>query len=531
MSPAVGETLDITANSTIQGLEARISISSEGIQQRVENLETGYSTLINTYADKWNAMVTSGANGNFNSLFEQQASKITTFVRNDEFQSKFVQEAKNITLEANQININGATFDSTGKLTLTAGNLGGWQVASQQLYAGSGAYRVGMQSTPTSGSVSFYAGSETPTNAPFRVTNTGDVYASSFQGIGLLDARQGKVGHWHIYPIDEETYKKWAVTEYNPTSYDSSKFGDIWTSGTWQTNAYSSPMTFTVGLHATTQNNPGFVYYGGFMARNPSLYCGIDFVGDIITGNIDEVSYFTDDGSLGLDFTTDYNYAVMLNNGHIYASNAFHTVKKNSNGDVLSTQLQIDTRFDGGAISFGRNQTWKSAILLKDGAVDIYGTLACADGYNKLRIIDTEQFGSIGMTAYETADPIFADIGEGLISSNGETRIYIDPIFAETIVLTDVYHVFLQKYNDGECYVAERNPSYFIVKGTPGLKFAWEIKGKQKDFDQNRLFRYGMLQGNGSVGNRNYENEYQRIKSSTDYGALASDYLEDTINN
>jgi hypothetical protein len=37
--------------------------------------------------------------------------------------------------------------------------------------------------------------------------------------------------------------------------------------------------------------------------------------------------------------------------------------------------------------------------------------------------------------------------------------------------------------------VQERKGAYFIVKGTPGLSFGWEIKAKQRDYDQRRLDR------------------------------------------
>jgi hypothetical protein len=83
---------------------------------------------------------------------------------------------------------------------------------------------------------------------------------------------------------------------------------------------------------------------------------------------------------------------------------------------------------------------------------------------------------------------MFGDIGEGVIGEDGLCYVTIDPIFAQTIT-TDNYQVFLQKYGDGDCYVMERKPGWFVVAGTPGLAFGWEIKGKQQDYDQLRLER------------------------------------------
>jgi len=47
--------------------------------------------------------------------------------------------------------------------------------------------------------------------------------------------------------------------------------------------------------------------------------------------------------------------------------------------------------------------------------------------------------------------------------------------------------VFCQKYGDGDLYVAERRPTYFIVRGTPGLAFGWELKGPQKGYANIRF--------------------------------------------
>ena len=83
---------------------------------------------------------------------------------------------------------------------------------------------------------------------------------------------------------------------------------------------------------------------------------------------------------------------------------------------------------------------------------------------------------------------MFGDIGEGVIGEDGICYIWLDPIFAQTIS-TDQYQVFLQRYGAGDCCVSERKGGCFVVAGTPGLRFGWEIKAKQKDFDQRRLDR------------------------------------------
>lgn len=104
----------------------------------------------------------------------------------------------------------------------------------------------------------------------------------------------------------------------------------------------------------------------------------------------------------------------------------------------------------------------------------------------KNRRVHSEDYGDRLLYCYETPSPMFGDVGEGVIGEDGRCYVWLDPIFAQTIA-TDQYQVFLQQYGNGECWVAERRAACFIVEGTPGLAFGWEIKAKQKDFDQRRL--------------------------------------------
>lgn len=108
-----------------------------------------------------------------------------------------------------------------------------------------------------------------------------------------------------------------------------------------------------------------------------------------------------------------------------------------------------------------------------------------ADG-TKYRVIKTEHYGKRGLSAYETAEPYFGDIGESNTGANGEVFIPIEEIFSETVSLSE-YQVFLQAYGEGTLYISNRSVNGFRVKGTPNLSFAWEIKARQKDYTDLRL--------------------------------------------
>ena len=107
-------------------------------------------------------------------------------------------------------------------------------------------------------------------------------------------------------------------------------------------------------------------------------------------------------------------------------------------------------------------------------------------GGTKERVIDTDGYQDRSLYCYEMASPMFGDVGEGVIGDDGICYIMLDPIFSETIQ-TSQYQVFLQPYGDGRCWVSERNSSFFIVEGTPGMGFGWEMKAKQIDFSLLRL--------------------------------------------
>ena len=63
----------------------------------------------------------------------------------------------------------------------------------------------------------------------------------------------------------------------------------------------------------------------------------------------------------------------------------------------------------------------------------------------------------------------------------------MDEIFDETTRTDLEYFVFLQAEGKGELHVEDKQRSYFVVKGTPNLTFAWEIKAKQKDSTVERF--------------------------------------------
>lgn len=114
-----------------------------------------------------------------------------------------------------------------------------------------------------------------------------------------------------------------------------------------------------------------------------------------------------------------------------------------------------------------------------NGNLEVLGT--------KSRVARTENFADRLLYCYETPTPMFGDLGCGKTNDRGIAIVDIDPAFSETINSGIEYQVFLQKEGDGDIWVAEKEESYFTVRGTPNLKFSWEVKCIQKSFEHLRL--------------------------------------------
>ena len=127
----------------------------------------------------------------------------------------------------------------------------------------------------------------------------------------------------------------------------------------------------------------------------------------------------------------------------------------------------------------------------------------------KSRKATTENYSDRLLYCYETPTPMFGDVGEGEIGEDGRCYVWLDPVFAETISDAQ-YQVFLQNYGEGSSYVAERKPAYFVVSGTPGLAFGWELKAKQAGYENIRLVQ-------------DFEKYDPKVK---DYGSAAASYLQ-----
>lgn len=156
------------------------------------------------------------------------------------------------------------------------------------------------------------------------------------------------------------------------------------------------------------------------------------------------------------------------------------------------------------------SNTWMECgefIMNTNSHLAIHGDLLVFG--TKSRATDTVDYGKRLFYCYETPSPLFGDVGEGTIGEDGRCFIPIDPVLLEALSKAQ-YQVFLQAYGEGTCHVSERESGYFVVSGTPGLSFAWELKAHQAGYDNYRL---EPLEENTGI-------------ESINYGAKAANHIE-----
>ena len=174
----------------------------------------------------------------------------------------------------------------TGKITATSGDIGGWTIGTDSLYAGSGTNRVAL-STGNS-AYTIWAGNETAANAPFRVTKDGKVYLTRVMALANegdttpTEVNLSNVSFWKINSAYSHAVKTLSVADgtltialYNGTTVNFNKadLSGLKVSGwSWPLNTatdYSSA-TVKVTLDANGQtksferslNTTSFVNHG-----------------------------------------------------------------------------------------------------------------------------------------------------------------------------------------------------------------------------------------------------------------------------
>lgn len=256
-----------------------------------------------------------------------------------------------------------------------------------------------------------------------------------------------------------------------------------WSGHTTMTNANVTGTITTNNLTATG----GTV--GGWSMTTNRLYGGNATTGfaiiDVPKNTLTNPSWTFATGGTSLTNLNNAGFRV-ASNGNTYMRNCVITA--NSGGTTYldtsnsTTIVPCDVAgYKDGSLKFALNS---QGNIFANNDLRVMGTFYCAG--TKSRVAKTANYGNKALYCYETPSPMFGDIGEGKIAEDGKCYVWLDSTFSETIK-TESYQVFLQKYGQGECYVTERTSRYFIVEGIEGMSFGWEIKARQKGYENLRL--------------------------------------------
>lgn len=161
-------------------------------------------------------------------------------------------------------------------------------------------------------------------------------------------------------------------------------------------------------------------------------------------------------------------------------------------GNSASARLKLSADGIGGARTNAltlqddtslASDTWTSDTHHSLGKTEFYGDVTVHADFKvtgtKSVVAKTQNYGSQAFYCYETPTPTLGDFGGSVIGEDGMAVILIDDIFRECTDTEIEYYVFLQREGAGDAWVSEKTDTYFSVRGTPGLRFAWDLKARQ----------------------------------------------------
>lgn len=212
---------------------------------------------------------------------------------------------------------------------------------------------------------------------------------------------------------------------------------------------------------------------------------------------------------------------INLYTGTVHASSASIDTSVSVGSVSTSKKVEVGTHVEASGHFYSAGTGTDLADASIRGKLKVSGT--------KSRSVLTVDYDEQLFYCYEMPTPFFGDIGESVILDDGTCMIDIDDIFQESANVGIKYYVFLQREGEGDCWVAEKEQNYFIVKGTPGLKFSFEIKARQIEYEHMRFTDWGDTAYTDArdieIPEPNYESEETEIPELDYESELTNDRL------
>lgn len=154
-----------------------------------------------------------------------------------------------------------------------------------------------------------------------------------------------------------------------------------------------------------------------------------------------------------------------------------------STNNIVSTFNQYQVQNENGVIKgwlsdkvFTMQDGWNNDAIYADWN----GNFKCTGTKN--RIVQTDNFGTVAMNAFETAGAYFADVCSGEIASDGKCVVYLNRKFIETIDCDCEYQILITAVNKKSNLYVVKEREFFTVFGESETYFDCMIIARQKGY-------------------------------------------------
>lgn len=371
-----------------------------------------------------------------------------------------------------------------GKVMAESGKIGGWNLDANRIYMSD----TGMSSY--GGYHAFWAGEtngahgKINSNAKFRVGHDGHLVAENADISGKISADDGKIGGWNLNSSsiyrNSSTFGASNGMYFGTNGLSIGNYFKISSGGTLTSGSSTNYVTLDNGSLKFYTDGKATAAFSDVVWKDTSTY------GTAV--HLEDYAHFVTFGRMASG-TSSYTTSFLINYGLNPNGRTEDVIVF---GSFLSTgDVMVDGRL--GLHHSSTNVVYVGSTFVDN---DYYAVVVdnlyvknnlYVNGANKTRVVDTINYGSVCMNAYETTTPYFGDIGSGICDKDGLCYIYLDEIFKETIIEDYKYYIFLQSIGENPVFLLEQNNDYFIVKGQKGQKFNFEIKCRQKGTETSRM--------------------------------------------
>ncbi|AGO00212.1 prophage protein (plasmid) [Limosilactobacillus reuteri I5007] len=306
-------------------------------------------------------------------------------------------------------------------------------------------------------------------NGTFRVDPDGNVYANSMH-VNNGSIYQGTVLGADVYSISNLTSN--SLDEVNDATQDWVKLKDgiIELHGA-NGDHYSSIVPIDVITTYSGDGGSTEVHHGLGILDSREVIIGSASLDSEHSNRITHSRNFSVISRTHLGITNSYIQA-QLDPDVEYGKGARFSIQKDNKVGFYVGEgengNQVNVQFAGDGSGFNVH-----------GNFNVYGA--------KNSAVKTSQ-GDVAVSAYETAEYYFGDIGEGQTGDSGIAFVGIEKLFSETVNTSIPYQVFITAYGPGNVWVEQRKQDRFMIKSSqPNIKFGWEIKAKRRGYENTRL--------------------------------------------